>query len=282
MQRRFGCHVSSAGGFENAIVNGIELGVNAIQLHPSPPQRWNSKPYPAGYEQRFNELRSDSGIQSVFFHAIYLINLASADKRKISMAKNSLSYYLDLCSRIKGDGVVVHVGSLKDFEDNEEAGYAQAVEAIDWVMENSPEDSKLILEVSAGSGRIIGAQMEELAKIRNQVKQKERVGYGLDTQHMWASGYDFKNQLDQIISEIDQFFGFENVLIVHLNDSKTALASRKDRHENIGFGEIGREALQSVLNHKSLQSVPFILETPALKSMDTAKEEVDRVKELVV
>jgi len=281
MKRKFGCHVSCAGGFENAIKNATELGVNSIQLHPSPPQRWNVKPYATSYEADFNRMREQSEVEHVFFHAIYLINLASADGRKLDLAKKSLSYYLELSSRIKGDGVVVHVGSLKDFEDNPEQGFAQAVEAIDWVLDNSPEDSRLILEVAAGSGKIIGSRLEELSKIRNEVKSKDRIGYGLDTQHMWASGYDFQNNLDQIIKDIDQQFGFENVWIVHLNDSKTALASKKDRHENIGFGEIGRDALCSVLNHQKLMQIPFILETPALKSMDTAKQEVDQVKELL-
>lgn len=280
MMRFIGCHVSSAGGLANAIRNGSALGVNTIQLHPAPPQRWNSKPFPEGVEEEFLVLRADSEIEKVFFHAIYLINLATPDQQKLHLAKKSLQYFLDLSARIHGDGVIVHVGSMKDQED-ENLGYAQIGDAISEILSESPDSSRLLLEVAAGSGKIIGAHFEELQRIFNIVQNPGRLGFALDSQHMWASGYDLQQNLEAIVSEVDDVLGIENVHAIHLNDSKTECGSRKDRHENIGDGLIGLEALTNFLNHPKLRKIPFMLETPALKSMETAKPEVEKLQALV-
>lgn len=279
-ERFFGCHVSSSGGFENAIVNGRTLGVNAIQIHPSPPQRWNSKPYEVGYEDRFMSERENSPVKRVFFHAIYLVNLATPDSRKFALAKNSLVYYLDLAARIGGDGVVVHVGSAKDQPDDKTA-FQRAADGINQLLEKSGNGARLILEVAAGSGRVIGSRMEDLRSIYDLVEQKERVGFGLDTQHLWASGYDLQNELDEVVSQIERNFGFEKVWLAHFNDSKTELGSKKDRHENIGDGLIGKDALQKFANHPKLRDIPLVLETPALKELASAKKEVDFVHTLL-
>ena len=147
-ERFLGAHVSSSGRFANAIRNGETLGVNTIQIHASPPQRWNSKPYPAGYEKEFLELRKDSSIKRVFFHAIYLINLAAPAAQHFHLSKISLVHYLDLMERIKGDGVIFHVGSMKD-QENEKEGYKRAAEGINWILEQAPGESRLLLEVAA-------------------------------------------------------------------------------------------------------------------------------------
>ncbi len=280
MKRFFGCHVSVAGGFENGIKNGVELGVNAIQVHPSPPQRWNSKPYDDGYEENFLKEKENSGIEKVFFHAIYLINLATPDNRKFSLARLSLVHYLDLMSRIQGDGVVVHVGSMKDQPD-EKVGLQRATDGINAVLDESKNDARLILEVAAGAGKVIGSRMEELATIYEGVEQKDRVGFGLDSQHMWASGYDLRENLEGVVSEIKSNFGIQKTWLVHLNDSMTDLDSKRDRHDNIGEGKIGKEALEAFLNHKDLRNIPFVLETPALKDMESAAKEVKKVQKLL-
>lgn len=277
MKERFlGAHVSCSGGFEKAIENAEFLGINTFQVHPSPPQRWNSSPYPAGFEKAFLAAKERSGVKKVFFHAIYLINLASPEARNFSLSKNSLLHYLDLSARIDGDGVIFHSGSLKDAPD-ESSGLARVAEGINWVMERAPKSARLIIEVAAGSGAVIGDRLEELAQIYSQVEDKSRVGFGLDTQHMWASGYDLRGDLDNVIRQIESVLSFEKVWSVHLNDSKTELGSKKDRHENLGDGLIGEQALRQFLNHPKLKSIPFILETPALKDLATAKPEVEKL-----
>lgn len=280
MKRYFGAHVSAAGGLEKALVNAMELKVNTIQIHPSGPQKWNSSPFVPDHEKKYLDLLPGSGVDKVFFHAIYLINLANPDNQKFHLSKTSLVNYLDLANRIGGAGVIVHVGSMKDQED-EAAGYDRVVSGINWILEQSKNDSRLILEVAAGSGAVIGDRMEELQLIRDQVDNKERVGFGLDTQHMWASGYNLVEDLEKVVKEIDSVLGFENVWSVHLNDSKTAFGSRKDRHENIGDGEIGTETLKKFFLHPKLQNIPFILETPALESLEGAASEIAKLRDFI-
>lgn len=279
MKRFLGCHVSAAGGLHNGLSAGKQLGINTIQIHPSPPQRWNSKAYQAGIEDDFLNNRFGSGIERIFFHAIYLINLATPNKQHWQLSKLSLMHYLDLSARIKGDGVIVHVGSMKD-EPDEKVGYARAAEAINSILEESPETSRLLLEVAAGAGMVIGDRMEDLKEIYDQVENKERLGFALDTQHMWASGYNWRDDLEKIVKEIDSIFGIDKVWAIHLNDSKTELASRKDRHENLGDGLIGIDALIKIVNHKKFLDIPFILETPDLKTEEGAQRETRKLLEL--
>ncbi len=277
MKRYFGAHVSCAGGLVNAAKAAIELGINTIQIHPSPPQRWNSQPFAAGVEDEFNATREGSCLEKVFFHAIYLINMATPDPQKFHFAKTSLLNYLDLSARIGGAGVIFHVGSMKDQPDEAE-GYDRVVSGLNWVLERAPAKSRLIMEVAAGSGSIIGDRVEELELIYSQLERKELAGFGLDTQHMWASGYDLATDLEGVIKNVDQSLGLDKVWSIHLNDSKTELASKKDRHENIGDGLIGEAALRRVFTHPKLQSIPFILETPALATIDGARSEIQKLE----
>lgn len=280
MLRPFGAHVSSAGGIENALIAGKTLQIDSIQIHPSPPQKWNTAAYKKGFEDKFNDLRPDSGVKHVFFHAIYLINLATPDEQRFHLAKTSLLNYLELLSRVKGQGVVVHVGSMKDQPDDQ-VGYDRVASAIDWIFERSPKDARLILEVAAGSGKIVGSKIEELRAIYDRVKDKERLGFGLDTQHMWASGYDVKNSLEDIVSQVTKVFSLEKVWSIHLNDSLTEFGSKKDRHANIGEGLIGAEALKNFLLHKSFYDIPCILETPALGTPEGAMEQVAKIRAML-
>lgn len=277
MKRYFGAHVSSAGGLKNAAAAAIELNINTIQVHPSAPQRWNTTPFPPGSEDEFLSLKKDSCLEKVFFHAIYLINMATPDQQKFQMAKTSLINYLDFNARVGGSGVIVHVGSMKDQPDESE-GYDRVVSGLNWVMERAPNGSRLILEVAAGSGSVIGDRVEELALIYSQLDNKEQVGFGLDTQHMWASGYDLVNDLEGVVHTVERELSIEKVWCVHLNDSKTALGSRTDRHENIGDGLIGEAALKRVFLHPNLAEIPFVLETPALQNLEGAQREVNKLR----
>jgi deoxyribonuclease-4 len=260
----------------NAAKAAIELDINTIQIHPSAPQRWNSQPFADGVEDEFKALRKGSCLEKVFFHAIYLINMATPDAQKFHLAKASLLHYLDLSARIDGAGVIFHVGSMKDQPD-EATGYDRVVSGLNSVLEKAPASSRLIMEVAAGSGSIIGDRVEELALIYSQLERKELVGFGLDTQHMWASGYDLVEDLEGVITTVAQELSLDKVWSIHLNDSKTELASKKDRHENIGDGLIGAEALKRVFTHPNLASIPFILETPALESLAGARGEIDKL-----
>lgn len=279
--RYYGCHVSSSGGLANAIHAGNALGINTIQIHPSPPQRWNSKAFAPGAEDEFLTEKKNSCVEKVFFHAIYLINLATENPAQLKSAQVSLEYYLDLSGRINGDGVIVHVGSMKERTDEDDC-YRQISRAIDEIMVKVPGNARLLLEVAAGSGAVIGDRLEELARIYDGLKHPDQVGFALDTQHMWASGYDWQNELGSIIDQLEKIFGFDRIGAIHLNDSKTELASRKDRHENLGDGLIGMDALAKVFTHPKLSSIPFILETPCMKDPETAAVDVAKLRALVI
>lgn len=279
MERFFGCHVSSAGGLENGLKNGEILGINTIQIHSVPPQRWNSSKSPENVENMLLELLPKSGVKKIFFHAIYLINLVSADPKNFKLSKLSLENSMELLARVRGEGLIFHVGSLKELD--EETGFKQAAEAIDEIMKEAPGTGKLLLEVSAGGGNIVGDRIEELRQIYDLLKYPERVGFALDSQHMWASGYNWRESLEEVIAEVDKHFGIERVGAIHLNDSMTEFASRKDRHANLGEGLIGEVALKALFNHPKMRNIPFILETPAMKDMEAAKVEVQKFKSWV-
>jgi deoxyribonuclease IV len=272
-KRFLGCHVSCAGGLQNALVRAKELGVNSIQIHPSPPQRYNRTPFVSGCEVEYLKLLPDSGVERVFFHGIYLINLANPDEEKIAIGKSSLKHYLDLQVRAEANGVIFHVGSLKD-EPSEEVGLSRAAAAIDDILKDASKESRLLLEVSAGSGKVIGSNFSQLTRIYSMLKHQDLVGFVLDTQHMWASGYDLKNDLEGVIRSLKELAPLNKIYAIHFNDSKTELASKKDRHADLGEGLMGAEALKAILNHPSLIEIPFIMETPSLKDMEGSKGQV--------
>lgn len=280
MKRLFGGHLSSSGGYINALRAAQQLNINAIQIHPSAPQRWNQKPFAAGVEDEYLKNFEASGIKKLFFHAIYLLNLAHPEERMQKLSQDSLAYSLDLISRMKGQGVIFHVGSFKH-DDDKRRGLSRCAEIINRTFDAAKNDGKLLLEVAAGSGSVIGQKFEELVEIYSQVEQKERIGFALDTQHLWASGCNLEEDLDSLIDYIASSVGMNFVEAVHLNDSKTALNSKVDRHENLGQGQIGIERLTKVINHPSLKNIPFILETPAMKSLETAAPEIEVLRALL-
>jgi deoxyribonuclease-4 len=177
--------------------------------------------------------------------------------------------------------VIFHTGSIKDT--TEEEGFERVIKGLNWVFENMPSETKgrkLMLECAAGSGSIVGDRFEELARIYDGVKDefKPLLGFCLDTQHMFASGYDLINDLNGVVLQLESILGLDKVKAVHFNDSKTTLGSKKDRHENLGEGNVTSQALQSFLNHPKLRNLPFILETPALDQPETAKLQVEILK----
>ncbi len=274
MSRNLGTFVSCAGGLQNAIINGDALGVNTIMIHPSPPQRWNSKPFESDQIDAYLDAKSKAKTVKVqHLHGIYLINLANPDKQKFHLSKLSLVNYLDLAEKIDAKGVVFHTGSFKEID--EEEGFNRVIYGINWILEHAPGKKPLMLEMSAGSGNVIGDKLEELARIREGVEDKSRVKFCLDTQHMFASGYDIVNKLDEVVLEIDKYLGLENILCVHFNDSKTELGSNKDRHENLGEGLIGEIGMKRFLNHQKLKNLDFVMEVPAVKDVEGAKKQVE-------
>lgn len=279
LPRLFGCHVSISGGLINALHTAEKLAINTIQIHPCPPQKWNSSPFKPGIEDKYLEKLPDSPVKKSFFHGIYLINLANPDERAQKLAELSLSNDLDFADRLTAEGVIFHVGSLKHLESEAEA-FELASATINRIFERTNGNSKLFMEVAAGSGTVIGQNINQLISIYEKVDNKERLGFALDTQHLWASGNNLESDLETLLNTLESASCLNKLGAVHLNDSKTNFNSRTDRHENLGDGTIGFELLLKVFNNKRLSNLPFILETPAMKDIDLAVEEVKKIHNL--
>lgn len=286
MKRYLGAHVSVAGGLANGISAAKELGINTIQIHPTPPQRWTSKAIAEDSILLMCEALQQSQVERIFAHAIYLINLAQPDKQKFHLGKLSLVHYLNFMEYLQNNaiksnpdfesgGVVVHVGSAIHYPTKQEA-LDRAAYGINWILENAPGKSKLLLESSAGAGQVIGEKLEDLNWLREQTEQKERVGIALDTEHMFASGYNWINT-EEVITEIENLIPLDLVKVMHLNDSKVECGSKKDRHENLGEGLIGEDALKRIVTHPKLTHIPMVLETPRMKNIEEAQIDVNKL-----
>ena len=278
-----GIHVSSSGGIQNSIRNAQKYGVNTIQMMPTAPMRWVTKPIPEEEINKFVDELEKSMVKKILIHGIYLTNLAREDKQLFHLGKMGLAIYLDFAQKVSNQiqkrkidteilGVCFHPGSQKElaYEDSlERISYG-----IQWVLDEVKGDQQLLIETTAGTGSNLGRNFTELNIMRKGVKNKERVGFVLDTQHTFASGYDWVNNLKGVLEDLDRELGIENVKSIHLNDSLAECGSNKDRHANIGKGKIGEKAIREILNHPKLNNIPFILETPALKNEKTIFEEV--------
>jgi deoxyribonuclease IV len=286
----YGIHASSAGGIENTIKLAQKYGVNAIQIMPTIPMRWATKPLSEDIIQIFvNELEK-SDVKKILIHGIYLTNLAREDKQMFHLGKMGLVVYLDFAERVANEiskrkldaeilGVCFHPGAQKElsYEDSmERISYG-----IQWVLDEVPGKQKLLIESTAGTGGTLGRSFTELGILRSRVESKERVGFVIDTEHTYAAGYDWVDNLDGVIEDLDREVGIENVKAIHLNDSAVDLGTNKDRHANLGEGKIGEEAIKKILHRKEFVNMPFIMETPGLKEEVTTNKEVQVLKKLI-
>lgn len=274
---KLGAHVSTAGGIQNAIDRGAEIGCETIQIFGSSPQSWAFKPVPPENLQAFKEKREEVGMGPVFFHCIYLINLGNPNPDNVRKGIKSLTDYLNLAAEIEAGGIIFHPGSHKG------AGYdailKQTADSIIEVLENSPEGPWLTLENTAGMGQHIGARFEELGRIIQTVGSP-RLKVCLDTQHSFAAGYDLTTAdgLEAAMDEFDREIGLDRLVAVHANDSKQPLGSGIDRHENIGQGHIGIEGFERIMAHPAFQDVPFFLEVPGIEGGGPDKANLDILK----
>lgn len=274
MPLKVGAHVSIAGSLDSAIDRAVGIGAECIQIFGSAPQSWRPFIFPLDQVESFNRKREEAGIGPVFLHAIYLINLASENHFILGKSIASLIQYLKLGKLIGAEGVIFHTGSHRGrgFEVVAE----KVVEALSQILSQTEGDGlpagrqgKLILENSAGAGGIIGAKFAEIGALLKLVNHP-RMAVCLDVAHAFESGYDLSNLkgLGETLAEFDREIGLERLVAVHANDSKTARGSNRDRHENIGKGEIGLKGFRGIVNHRNLRELPFIIETPPGSDQD--------------
>lgn len=269
-----GAHVSIAGGFDNCIDRIIELGGNTLMTFASSPRSLKTKPLSPDLVKKYLEKKSEHQIGPHFFHGVYLINLASPSKSYLRASINSLIFYQQAAADIKAVGTIFHIGTQKLPHTRETLN--QIVAAINYTLDSSPKGIKLILENAAGQGGAVGEKFEELSEIISRVGDRSKIGVCLDTQHSFAAGYN----LDVLLDKFDRLIGHKYLTLIHLNDSKTELGSKVDRHANLGEGKIGLESLAKFVQNPLIKNVPLILEVPGTGS-GPRKEDVDVLKTLI-
>jgi deoxyribonuclease-4 len=274
-----GAHVSPAGGLPKAIERGVERGCEAIQIFNQSPRMWKPTTYREEDIAAFREAMSDSPIEAVLIHAVYLLNCASDDKEIRAKSLTSLTHSLRVGHAIGASGVVLHPGSAKTGHVGE--AIARAGKTIKQALSDS-EGCELHLENTAGAGGTLGRSFEELAALIDAAGAGKRLGVCLDSCHLLASGYDIRTpeKMGSVLGECSRKLGRGTVRSLHLNDSQTPLGSNRDRHANVGKGELGRKGCAAFLSAPSLQRLPCILETPGEKREGPGRKEVALARRL--
>ena len=264
-----GCHLSCSKGYENMAREAASIGANTFQFFTRNPRGGKAKDIDPADIAAFNRLAEEAGINTILAHAPYTLNPASAKPETRKFAIQTLADDLMRMENTPNQMYNMHPGA--HVGQGVDKGIELIAEALDQVL--LPEQTTtLLLETMAGKGSEIGGKFEELAQIIERVDLSEHVGVCLDTCHIWDGGYDIGGSLDAVLEDFDRVIGLDRLKAIHLNDSKNPLASHKDRHEVIGGGQIGLDALVAVTEHPALCELPFFLETPHNELVGYAEE----------
>jgi deoxyribonuclease-4 len=268
-----GAHVSPAGGLWRAVERGGDLGAQAIQIFNQSPRMWRPTAYGEEDYRRFREALAASEIGAVMIHAVYLVNCASDDPAIRERSLASLTHSLRVGDAIGAHCVVVHPGSAKTGPVDE--AIARAGELIKAALDDS-DHCPLHLENTAGAGGTLGRSFAELAELLEAGGGGRRLGVCLDSCHLLASGYEIRTPeaLGSVIDACEAAIGTGQIGSLHLNDSKTPLGSNRDRHANVGEGELGLEGARAYVNEPRFASLPCVLETPGPDRSGPSAEEV--------
>jgi deoxyribonuclease-4 len=264
-----GAHVRGGGKLVPSLEYGVEMGATSIQIFTQSPRMWKPSQYAPEVLAAYREAASTHPtITDTFCHATYLINLASADLDLYEKSVLCLIHNLSVARGIGSSGLVLHVGShLGAGFDDVVRQIADAFERTFAEAEPSPEgvaDCPILIENAAGSGGTVGRSLEEIRFLIDACNGDDRLGLCIDTQHLWASGFDYSSVAgtERLIKEIELSVGMERLRCFHLNDSKIELGGNRDRHANIGEGTIGARGLAPLVGHPLIRDLPLILEVP--------------------
>lgn len=270
---RIGYHMSVAGKMELAFDRGEELGCNTMQIFLTNPRTWLARKLTMGEAEAFRERRRLSSIDPVVAHMPYLPNLSSSDREIRSKSITSLKVNIALAEQLGIDYLVLHLGSHMGH--GIEKGRENLAEIVKDAI-SLTKNCTLLLENSAGQKNSIGSKTDELAAIYDAIDSK-RVGFCLDTCHIYAAGYDITKE--SVLDDMDKGFDLNLVKVIHLNDAKHELGSGLDRHTNIGFGHINK-GFRTFLKHDKIKGKPLILETPYNPKLKPG-EEIQIVKRML-
>ena len=254
-----GCHLSSAGGFEEMGKNALAIGADTFAFFTRNPRGGASKAVSPEDAERLNNLLVSHDFGKLVAHAPYTLNACSKDAKIRNFAKQCMGEDLQKMEYIPGNYYNFHPGS--HVGQGIEAGINMICEMLNGILKEE-KHTTVLLETMAGKGSEVGSCFEELAEIIHRVELSDHIGVCLDTCHVHDAGYDIVNDLDGVLEEFDRVIGLPKLRALHINDSLNPLGSHKDRHARIGEGTIGTEAMLRVLSHPKLQGLPCILETP--------------------
>lgn len=255
--------MSIAGGVDKAFLRGEEVGCDAMQIFTKNNNQWRAAPLTEREIRAYKTNRERTGISPILAHDSYLINLASPDKDLHRKSLEALRIEVARATALEIPYLIIHPGA--HLASGEAEGITRVVEALDTVLDDpQPSPVMICLETTAGQGSSLGYRFEHLAAIRGGVTRRERVGICVDTCHIFAAGYEIRDQTayENTMRQLDGVVGLDHVTCIHLNDSQRDLGSRVDRHAHIGRGQIGLEGFRLLINDPRLQHVPMILETP--------------------
>jgi deoxyribonuclease IV len=277
----FGAHVSSLGGIHKTLDRAEAMGADAVQLFTQSPRMWRPTNHDPANLEAFKERRAELGIApgGVLSHAIYLVNLAAPDDEIYEKSRAVMRNTMEVARAIEADGVVFHVGS--HLGAGLEVGLARCVPALQETLELTTDTTWLLLEDSAGGGGTIGRSIDELAALFEACGAHERLGLCLDTCHLYVSGVDITDRevVDDLLREVDERIGLDRLRALHVNDAVDPLGSNRDRHANIGKGQLGNK-LGVFLSHPKLQGLPAFLEVPGPDKDGPDAKEIRKARNL--
>lgn len=270
-----GCHLSTTKGFYNMGKEALSIGANTFQFFTRNPRGGKAKDIDEDDVKKLLKLMEENNFSKILAHAPYTLNACSKDESTRSFALEMMKDDLRRMEFLPDNLYNFHPGS--HVKQGIERGIEYISELLNKVL-TKEQTTKVLLETMAGKGTEIGRNFEEIAQIINRVELKEHVGVCLDTCHVYDAGYDIVNNLDNVLDEFDKIIGLNRLHAIHLNDSKNPFNSHKDRHEKIGKGTIGFEAIEKIINHPKLQGIPFFLETP--NELEGYAKEIELLKKM--
>jgi len=265
----FGSHLSIAGGMHNALIEAKGLGMECVQVFTKNQRQWRVPPLTDEQIALWEQHQKETKITRVVSHASYLINLASPVKESWEKSIALFREELLRCEALGIGDLVVHPGA--HMKEGEDAGVKRIAQALDQLHKDLPGLTAITcLEVTAGQGTTLGATFEHLRQIIDLTQEPHRLGVCLDTAHMLAAGYDLTSVQGSktVLAELDTVVGFDQVRVLHLNDSKVPRGARVDRHEHIGHGHVSLDAFAVIVKHARFKHIPKILETPKAEAPD--------------
>jgi deoxyribonuclease IV len=277
-----GGHVSPAGGPANAIARGEERACQAIQFFNQSPRAWRPRIYSEEEVAAYHEAIAGSPVDALLIHAVYLLNCASEDEEIRGKSLAALTHALDAGAALGAVGVVLHPGSALTKGGSVEKAIERAGAVIAEALAESDEGGILHLEDTAGAGGTLGRSFEELAALIEAAGGGKRIGVCLDSCHLLASGYDIRTAegLSEVLDRFDEVVGLDRLGSLHVNDSMTPLGSNRDRHINLGEGEIGPDGIAAFLSEPRFDGLPVIFEGPGQAGKAVERADIENAHAL--